>query len=136
MHDRVLTRMLDALVDEGALVRKDGWYKPATPEEQAATATTTPAASRPRKPGKLPADWAPSDALREWARTAEGVEGATFDAYVSFFKDYAAANAKTYTDWDAAFRNCVRGDWGGIRKSHGFAKRAAGREQMMTAVDW
>lgn len=40
------------------------------------------------------------------------------DMYLAYFVDWATANGKHYADWDATFRNCVRGDWGGLREKN------------------
>lgn len=76
----------------------------------------TPAASR-RSP--LPAGFGISDSVRAWA-IAHGYEP-YLDAHLEYFLDFAVSNRKLYLDWDAAFRNCVRADWGGIRKARRIA---------------
>lgn len=81
-----------------------------TPKEEGANAPT------PRKRGStIPEGFGISAAVREWA-VKEGY-GEHLDAHLAYFVDYATANRKTYIDWDAALRNAIRGDWGGIRKS-------------------
>lgn len=67
------------------------------------------------KPSKtfLPADWQPNAAT--FAKlTAEGYD---LDAHLEYFTDYCLANGIQYCDFNAAFRNCCRGDWGGIRRA-------------------
>lgn len=67
------------------------------------------------KRGGIPKDFGISPSTREWAN-ANGY-GQTLEAHLEYFRDYAESNGKTYADWDKAFRNCVRGDWGGIRRN-------------------
>jgi hypothetical protein len=62
----------------------------------------------------LPEGFAISDQVRQWA--AKYGYGKYLELHLAHFVDYAKANRKLYEDWDAAFRNCIRGDWGGIRK--------------------
>lgn len=47
--------------------------------------------------------------------TGEGY-GPHLDAHVAYFEDYLKSCGKKYTDFQRAFRNCVRSDWGGLRK--------------------
>lgn len=63
----------------------------------------------------IPEGFKVSEEVRTWA-AANGYS-TTLDAHFAYFVDFATANKKTYTDWNAALRNCVRGDWGGIRKA-------------------
>jgi hypothetical protein len=123
-------RMLDHLVDDGVLVKKDGWYRVATANEQAAAA---PAPSRKGKAARLPSQWAPDESLRAWAMAQPGMSAGLLDAYVSYFTDYAVSNNKTYADWDAAFRNCVRSDWGGVRKNF---KATGAAPASSKAINW
>lgn len=52
--------------------------------------------------------------MREWGRC----NGFNVDEHYEYFVDYCANKpGKPYKDMDAAFRNCVRADWGGIRRS-------------------
>lgn len=53
-----------------------------------------------------------TDQMRAWA-TANGFNA---DEHVDYFNDYLAnKTGKPYKDLDAAFRQCVRSDWGRIR---------------------
>ena len=61
----------------------------------------------------LPPDFAISESVREWARTG-GYD--QIEASFTHFCDYAKANGRIYADWDAALRNCIKGDWGDARK--------------------
>lgn len=63
----------------------------------------------------LPPDFGISPGIREWAEQ-EGY-AAFLDAHLAYFRDYAAAKRPTYADWDAAFRNAIRADWGDVRKT-------------------
>ena len=55
-----------------------------------------------------------TETMREWGRC----NGFNVDEHYEYFVDYCAnKSGKPYKDMDAAFRNCVRADWGGIRRS-------------------
>jgi len=59
------------------------------------------------------------ESLLAWARE-KGLEHPSLQAHWDYFRDYLQSNpkvAKRYTDVNAAFRNCVRSDWGNIRKN-------------------
>jgi uncharacterized protein YdaU (DUF1376 family) len=62
--------------------------------------------TKPKTP--LPDGFGVSDAIRDWAK-ANGY--GRLDEHLAYFTDYALANSKTYADWDAAFRNAVKGNW-------------------------
>jgi hypothetical protein len=130
LHVQKWARMFQGLVDDGVLIQKGEWFKLATPEEQASLAKPQPELSR--KPRGIGADWVPGPGVREWALAQPGITPSLYDAYLAFFVDYAASNGKTYKSWDAAFRNCVRGDWGQIRKNHKPGAVAAA----MPGVNW
>jgi hypothetical protein len=53
----------------------------------------------------LRADWKPSEALLEWAKTKENVEAAPL---VESFVDHWLRKGEGCADWDAAFRTWVR----------------------------
>lgn len=60
-------------------------------------------------------EYIPSDKVTAWA-VANGY-GDYIEAHAEYFTDYLANKpGKPYKDLDAAFRNCVRGDWGNIRR--------------------
>lgn len=86
-------------------------FRPA-PTKAEAEADKTP---RPRaKRSGIPEGFAITEPTREWARS-NGYEP-YLEAHLDYFRDYAASSGKTYADWDAAFRNCIKGDWGDVRK--------------------
>lgn len=59
-------------------------------------------------------EYAISEKVRAWA-TANGYNA---DLHLDHFNDYLAnRTGKPYRDLDAAFRSCVRADWGGLRKA-------------------
>lgn len=62
----------------------------------------------------LPDDFAISEQVRQWA--AKQGFAPWLDLHLEHFRDYALSKGKTYTDWDAAFRNAIRDDWGDVRK--------------------
>ncbi len=77
----------------------------------------------------IPADFSISDGIREWA-TKQGY-APFLQAHFDFFVDFAKSNGKTYDDWGSAFRNCIRSDWGGIRK----AASNGGRNAIIAPAD-
>jgi hypothetical protein len=57
-------------------------------------------------------EYTPSPKVIAWA----AANGWNAEAHVEFFVDYLANRTKKpYKDLDAAFRQCVRSDWGHIR---------------------
>ena len=58
-------------------------------------------------------DWSPDAKLLAWCH-AHGYDS---DLHYEFFRDYCLANGAKYASFDAAFRNCCRADWGGVRKN-------------------
>lgn len=71
--------------------------------------------SRARTKAFPPDDWKPSTETatamtREFNLPAGGI-----DRYTIAFLDKCKANGYTYSDFDAAFRNCVREDWPKLR---------------------
>ena len=62
---------------------------------------------------KLIGDWEPSEKTLAWCK-ANGFDAG---AHLEFFRDYCEANEVKYANFDAAFRNCCRSDWGGVRKN-------------------
>lgn len=73
----------------------------------------TPASTKGRT--FLPANFNITPEIRTWAKPL-GLEP-YLEAHLEWFKDFATSNGKQYRDWSAAFRNCVRSDWGGVRKA-------------------
>lgn len=71
----------------------------------------------------IPDDFKISDEVRAWA-TANGYD--QLEASFAYFADYAKSNEKLYADWDAALRNCIKGDWGEARKKARERGRFAG----------
>jgi hypothetical protein len=66
----------------------------------------------------IPDNWQPNAKTWVWA-TANGYD---VQAHLDFFVDYCQSKEAKYADFDAAFRNCCRADWGGVRRN---AKRVA-----------
>ena len=59
-----------------------------------------------------PTDYSPSPQVIAWAKA----HGYNAEAHIEFFQDYLINRTKKpYKDLDAAFRQCMRGDWGNIR---------------------
>ena len=131
---RAASLVLDALVESGEVIRKSDktgrvWFSLSGEQEQAALAS--PARKRKRE-SLLPAGWKADAALRQWARE-QGCSDPLIDAYEAYFVDWARAGDKVYADWDATFRNAVRGDWGGVRKNF---KPGAVASVMKGVVGW
>jgi len=59
----------------------------------------------------------PSKATREWAEL-KGYT-VTWDAHVEYFRNYVANRSKPYKNLEEAFRNCLIGDYGNLRKAAG-----------------
>lgn len=59
--------------------------------------------------------------------------GAYIPAHLAYFLDYAESTGAKYKSWQAAFRNCVRADWGDIRKQ---MIRANGNRQVEQKHWW
>jgi len=78
---------------------------------------TTPLRGVTRARARDAAPYEPSDSTKKWTVDA-GVPEELLKRYVAYFRDYIAQpkNRRRYVDLDAAFRNCVRGDWGDTRK--------------------
>lgn len=68
--------------------------------------------------------YVPSPAVLEWAKK-DGFEK-YLPAHLDYFNDYLLTNKRRYKDLDAAFRNAVRSDWGGVRKQAEIAARFGG----------
>ena len=118
LHKKLsLNRKLDLsiLIAHGWLIPEHDASKTLGPEEKRTKATEKRRGRRP-----MPDGFGISDAVREWAK-AEGHDH--IEASLAYLRDYATANAKQYADWDAALRNCIKGDWGNARAN---ARRAAG----------
>lgn len=71
--------------------------------------STPPARERA---GPIPADFSITPEIREWARK-RGYEP-YLEAHLEYLKDWAPGQRKA--SWEATFRNCIRADWGGIRR--------------------
>ena len=70
----------------------------------------------------------PNGTLRAWAEKRG--YSLTWDAHLEHFKDYLQQerNRKRYTDIEAAFRTCLRADWGNLRQGAG-ARTVHGQAQ-------
>lgn len=64
----------------------------------------------------MPADFAISDRVRTWA--AEHGFG-QLDEHLDSFRSKCLANGYRYSNWDSAFMNAIRDDWGKIRERQG-----------------
>lgn len=63
----------------------------------------------------IPDDWTPNEDHRRLAKE----EGRDFDRELQKFKDDAVAKRKKFADWDAAYRNWLRSDFGRDSSSPG-----------------
>lgn len=91
--------------------------KPASPGGEIA-ASPEPSLTTKQPPGArkraLPDGFGISNTVREWARR-KGWER-YLDLHLEHFLGHAKANGSKYIDWDQAFQNCIRADWGGVRR--------------------
>lgn len=69
----------------------------------------------------LPADFKISEQVRAWAKE-KGFEQ-FLPGHLEKFLSSVKASGRRYVDWDEAFINCIRDDWGDVRRN---AARAAG----------
>ncbi len=77
---------------------------------------------RSKAPGKrpLPEGWRPRPADVDRLAEQFHLSGSVIaGAYVESFRDACAAKGYEYSDFDAAFRNCVRQDWPKLRPVNG-----------------
>ena len=70
--------------------------------------------TKPKTP--LPDGFGVSAAVADWAKSS-GFD--RLDEHLAYFLDYARAHDKTYADWDAAFRNAVKGNWARLKAHQG-----------------
>ena len=68
-----------------------------------------------KRASALPEGFKISPEVKTWA-TANGFHS-HLEAHLAYFVDYCKANRKLYVDHEAAFKNCIRADWGGVRKN-------------------
>jgi len=67
-------------------------------------------------------EYAISDKVRAWAKA----ENYDVEMYLDLFNDYLAnRRQKPYKDLDAAYRQCVRCDWGNLRRNQRLQERFA-----------
>lgn len=59
----------------------------------------------------FPEDFAITDDIKTWAK-AHGFSH--LEEHLEWMKDWAKSRNKLYSDWQAAFRNAIRGNWGKI----------------------
>ena len=65
-----------------------------------------------KKKTTLPPDFGLTTDLRNWGI----MHGhSRLQEHMDYFLDYARATDKQYADWNAAFRNAVRGDWAKLK---------------------
>lgn len=93
---------------KNTIQKTEGEAAQAEPKQQAKPAKKATRAT------SLPTDFAISEQVRQWAEK-QGF-APWLDLHLEHFRDYALSKGKTYTDWDAAFRNAIRDDWGDVRK--------------------
>jgi len=77
--------------------------------------------------------YAPSASVLEWVKK-DGHEK-NLPAHLDYFNDYLLTNKRRYKDLDAAFRNCIRSDWGGVRKQAEIAARFGGPKPAKNPLD-
>lgn len=57
--------------------------------------------------------WQPKPTTLAWCH-ANGYDA---EAHLEFFRDYCESTEAKYANFDAAFRNCCRADWGNVRRN-------------------
>jgi len=91
---------------------------------------TVPSAKpkRPRSPAKslVPDDFLPTESVATRLKAEFGLSPGDLDRCVRVFRDQCKAKGYTYADPQAAFANCVRGDWQGCRTRAAATPAAAG----------
>lgn len=75
----------------------------------------------------LPADFGISERVRAWAKD-KGFER-FLSAHLEKFLSSVKASGRRYADWDEALINCIRDDWGDIRRK---AAQASGAPAVVT----
>lgn len=75
----------------------------------------------------MPENFSISDRVRQWAKK-NGSEP-FLDLHFEHFVGHCRANRSIYLDWDEALMNCIRADWGGVRRN---AQRGTGA----SGVSW
>jgi hypothetical protein len=83
-------------------------------EAEAEADTEAKIKNKKKKPTPLPEPFEISERVKNWALQKNYT---SLEEDLEFFIGRMRANGKTYTDWDEAFMNCVREDWGGFRKA-------------------
>lgn len=64
----------------------------------------------------LPDGFGISEGVKQWAQE-RGYSH--LEDHLACFLDYVRANGKTYADWDAALRNCIKGNWAKVSTGGG-----------------
>jgi hypothetical protein len=85
-----------------------------------------------RRPSRtaMPDGFNVSDRVKAWARK-KGFEP-YLEVHLEHFLGHCKANSALYVDWDEALMNCIRADWGGVRRQAQMLVRAAGGPAAMT----
>jgi hypothetical protein len=84
------------------------------PKQSSSVTKTGTTKDKPKNNTKrhIPSDFKISDQVREWATKNAHTN---LDAHLDWFVDWAKANRKQYADWDATFRNAIRGNWAKLK---------------------
>lgn len=123
--DAVVDRPVDAPPSTKASTREEKIRK----EDKDIPATATAAPSRQPKESKpkpfpLPAGFAISDRVAEWAR---GKGHTRLNEHLEHFVGTAKAKGYKYVDWDEAFMNAIRSNWAKIEPPRPTAAPASRR---------
>lgn len=70
--------------------------------------------SRPLRGSTLPDDFQISDRVKAWAE--EKGYAPFLKDHFDYFRSYCKSSGKRYLDFDEAFMNCIRANWGDVRK--------------------
>ena len=87
--------------------------------------------ARPRAARRCPADWQPTP--EQWAKIEAECPGVDIAAETRKFRDHEYVKPKT--DWDAAWRNWLRGPQAILKKGNGYAPRPTRYEELMARID-
>lgn len=74
-----------------------------------------PITKEKQKKHRLPDGFAVSLAVLEWG-AKHGFSQEDLEAHLPHFRDWAASSGALKADWDATFRNAVRGNWARINR--------------------
>lgn len=105
---------IEIIEEDGSNASKTLAKRTECPPEERRGETDPASAKKPRKQS-LPDGWSPKEETVAVLGRELGLVPQDVLRYVAPFADYCLSSGKTYTNHDAAFRNCVRQDWPRLR---------------------